>query len=48
MVVFGVLQRHWTLLVITQNNCYHDKNVLGNEQWRADSDSKNIVRNGSI
>ena len=27
-------KRHWTLLVVTQNKCWH-KNLLGNEQWRA-------------
>ena len=28
------LKRHWTLLVISQNTCWH-KTILGNKQWRA-------------
>ena len=43
-----LLQMHWVLLVITQNNCMHI-DLLGNEQWRAVHSIKHYEKkNGSL
>ena len=36
----------WTLLVITQNNCWHKK-LLGNEQWGA-LKKRSFMRRGNL